>query len=178
MAGEVSRRSGGLVLIDLAAVWAAELSCMAFGVGSGVLPISRRVAAAIDLAVGGSSLTAGDHASVSALADDAALAEMGPVAADIQLNVVGRSCGAAADADRIAECEPVGAGSQGETVAKSNSIFLAAARFGDLEHSASVGSRSNSAASDVDPRSGRLSGRFGRRECQSEGEQGSSSESE
>ncbi len=176
------RRAGigrvGLALIDLALInltlinLATPLSRVALGVRFGVLSVAGRMAAAVDLAARRAGVSAADHASVAALGDHSAVADVGTAASEIQLNVVGRPGLAAADTDRITQGDPVGAGSEGESVTEIDSVFRTAAGFGDLDHAACVGTGSGTSAGDVDPRSGRLGGNFSGRSRQGEGEQG------
>ena len=137
----------GLRLVRLT----VPLPGVALGIGLGVLAIAGRVASAIDLTVVRPGLAARDDASIAALSHHPAVAEVGPVTADIQVQVMCGTVSGPADADRIAQCDPVRAGSDGESMTEVDAVFRAAFCLCELEHSAGVGPCSGTAACDVNP---------------------------
>lgn len=133
----------------------APLSCVALGVRFRVLTVARRMASTVDTTVGrGSGVSAGNDPSVAALADDPAVADVSTTATDIQLNVVCRSGVTATDSDRIADRQSVGSGTESEAMPEIDAVLRTALGFGDLDHAVGVGSGTDAAAGDIDPRAG------------------------
>lgn len=120
-------RWSGLILAGLILALVdrcTELPSVAFRVSIGALTVAGRLAASVDLAVGvRAGLTARDDATVLSLGDHAAVADVRPVAAEIQLNVVCGPSVSGTDTNRVADRKSVGTGSECKAVAKVDAIF-------------------------------------------------------
>src|SRR6056297_2048592 len=106
----------------VAAARGMKLAGAALGISRRLLAEAADPAAAVNTSADVSGVTAGDHPAVAALADDPAVAEVGAVASNVQLHVVGRSDRATADADGVADRDPVGSHAEAESVAEVDAV--------------------------------------------------------